>query len=99
MLNKLTAQDFLPHLHEQYTVALQDGQPYTLELVQVSELGEAPQPGARRPFSLQFTNPRTDAYLQQRVYCLEHPEMGALDIFLVPLGPEPAGMRYEAIFA
>jgi hypothetical protein len=32
------------------------------------------------------------------MYRLEHPELGVLDIFLVPLGPEEGRMRYEAIF-
>jgi hypothetical protein len=99
MLEKLTALDFTPHLHDHFTITLQDGQPYVLELVSVRELGEARQPTSRRPFSLHFINPRTDSYLGQRIYCLEHPQMGNLELFMVPLGPEQAVMRYEVIFA
>jgi hypothetical protein len=29
---------------------------------------------------------------------MEHEEIGALDIFLVPIGPDEEGPRYEAIF-
>ena len=30
--------------------------------------------------------------------CLGHAELGSLGIFLVPVGPDAEGMRYEAIF-
>jgi hypothetical protein len=37
-------------------------------------------------------------YLQQHIYRLEHEQLGALALFLVPLGPEQGRMRYGAIF-
>jgi GNAT superfamily N-acetyltransferase len=98
MLDRLTAADFAAHLHDTFTVSLTDGQPYPLELAAVEEQGESYQPGGRKPFSLLFRNPRTDAYLPQQIYRLEHPQMGMLEIFLVPLAPDTAGMRYEAVF-
>jgi hypothetical protein len=98
-LDKLAASDFLPHLHQPFVIRLDDGTPYPLELVGVIELGEAHMPGWRRPFSLEFNNPRRDAYLPQRIYRLECENMGALELFLVPLGPQPEGMRYEAIIS
>jgi hypothetical protein len=36
--------------------------------------------------------------LPQRIYRVEHEALGALDILLVPLGPDELGQRYEAIF-
>jgi len=36
--------------------------------------------------------------LPQRTYDLVHPELGTLQIFIVPLGPQGGEMRYEAIF-
>jgi hypothetical protein len=98
MLEQLTGAGFLPYLHQTFTIYLDDQSPYPLELVSVQELGEAYQPGSRRPFSLVFSNPRQDAFLPQRIYPLEHPEMGSLELFLVPLGTDKNGMRYEAIF-
>jgi hypothetical protein len=98
MLERLTAADFAAHLHETFTIQLVDGQPYPLELSAVEEHGQPYQPGERTPFSLLFHHPRTDAYLPQQIYRLEHPHMGAIEIFLVPLGPDAAGMRYEAVF-
>jgi hypothetical protein len=34
----------------------------------------------------------------QGIYKLENEKLGALEIFLVPIGPDEKGMRYEAIF-
>jgi uncharacterized protein DUF6916 len=33
-----------------------------------------------------------------RIHRVEHEELGALDVFLVPIGPDQAGMCYEAVF-
>jgi hypothetical protein len=40
----------------------------------------------------------TGPILPQRIYRLRHPVMGELDLFLVPIGPDGEGMRYEAVF-
>jgi hypothetical protein len=29
---------------------------------------------------------------------MEHPEIGVFELFLVPIGPDEKGLRYEAIF-
>ena len=62
-------------------------------------VGKEPVPPGpqRQAFSLVFTGPPTPV-LPQRIYRLEHPEMGSLDIFLVPIGIGPEGTRYQAIF-
>jgi hypothetical protein len=51
----------------------------------------------REPFSLVFLGPRAPV-LPQRVYRLEHDELGELELFLVPIAQEADGTRYEAIF-
>jgi len=99
MLDKLTSADFIPYLHQPFFIYLEGSLPYALELISVNELGEAINPGERRPFSLIFSNPRKDAYLSQRIYRFEHEKMGSLELFLVPLGPDQTGMKYEAIFS
>jgi hypothetical protein len=55
--------------------------------------------GSRRraPFSTVFRGPATPI-LPQRIYRLQHPEIGGFELFLVPIGPDERGMRYEAIF-
>ncbi|HEY3343857.1 MAG TPA: hypothetical protein VGJ97_02950 [Anaerolineaceae bacterium] len=99
MLDKLTAADFTPYLNQFFKIHLESAETYALELISVQEQGNAYRPGGRRPFSLTFSNPRKDSFLAQGTYRLEHGQIGALDIFLVPLGPNQSGMRYEAIFS
>lgn len=98
MTDALTSSDFSKHLNTCFTIRLDTGEQYELHLASVDDIGDCADIPGRRPFSLQFTNPRKDVFLQQRTYRLGHPVMGALDIFIVPLGPAESGMRYEAIF-
>lgn len=51
---------------------------------------------AREPFSVVFVTDSDDNHGQQ-IYTLKHPELGAVEMFLVPLGPKGDGMRYEAV--
>lgn len=37
-------------------------------------------------------------HVPQGIHRVEHEQLGSLEIFLVPLGPDQQGMRYEAIF-
>jgi hypothetical protein len=73
----------------------------SLELVEVTDLtsraGAAVTHYERAPFSLVFRGP-SDLVLQQQIFKLEHEGIGAFELFLVPLGPDAKGTRYEAIF-
>jgi hypothetical protein len=98
-LEKLQHSDFIPFLNRTFQVHLEGVESISLELVGVTPVSHAFGPEVRQPFSLHFLGPVSPHYLPQHIYRLEHEEMGALDLFLVPLGPESARMRYEAIFA
>ncbi|MFZ6026725.1 MAG: DUF6916 family protein [Chloroflexota bacterium] len=98
-LETLTLQSFLPLLNQRFAIHLDDGNAYELELIEAAKAGSPAQPEMRQPFALHFVNSRRDAYLPQRIYTLEHPEFGTMEVFLVPLGAEADGMRYEAIFS
>jgi len=97
MLDKLKSTDFAKYLNQTFRVCLDGIDPIELELVSVTETGEAREPGARKPFSIQFLGPHSSQYLIQHIYHLEHEEMDALDLFIVPLGPKEGRMCYEAI--
>jgi hypothetical protein len=100
VLDQLTSADFSPYLHQTFTVRLESLEPIALELAGVTELesgGAEPGP-RRRPFSLLFLGPVSHQYLLQHIYRLEHEQLGAFELFLVPLGPEGGRMRYEAVF-
>ena len=54
----------------------------------------------REPFSIILHGP-LEHVLPQQAWPLEHAELGRLDVFLTPLGPDDEGglMRYQAVFA
>ena len=99
-MDKLTSADFVPHLHDTFRIDLGNNLIIDLELVNVTELNSATamRPTGRQPFSIEFLGPISQHYLPQHIYRLEHAAFGALEIFLVPLGPVNGRMRYEAIF-
>jgi hypothetical protein len=92
------AAAFARHVGETFRLRAGAGADVDLDLVEAKS-GRRPAPGAApgRPFSLLFRS-RGPAPLPQRIYRLEHPALGVLDLFLVPLGPEGGGMRFEAVF-
>jgi hypothetical protein len=49
------------------------------------------------PFSLPFRGPRRPSLLQG-VYPLDHPQVGAHEIFIVPVRADAQGLYYEAVF-
>jgi hypothetical protein len=76
--------------------------------VELAEITEHPSsaPGTfRTPFSVVFRGP-LEPIMPQGIYHVEHEHLGALDIFIVPIGPDtdttpgegPTGMFYEAVF-
>jgi hypothetical protein len=91
VLETFTAETFKPLLHERF--ALVDGDSRVdLELVEVTE-SAAPGAERRTQFSIVFSGP-ADPILPQAIYRLEHPELGAFELFLVPI----AAGSYEAVF-
>lgn len=85
-----TLGDFTPHLHTQFQVEGEE----KLELTSATDHSNA----QLEQFSLIFTGPVSPC-LPQRLYALSHPQMGNVELFLVPVGPDKTGMRYEAVFS
>jgi hypothetical protein len=48
-------------------------------------------------YSLFFYGP-ADIMLKQGTFTLDHPEMGEIMLFMVPVGREERGFRYEVVF-
>src|SRR5258708_13532637 len=93
----LTEKEFSQHLNTKLQLEL-DHQEVQLELVEVK--GYLPlaheQTGMER-FSVFFDGPG-NVRLSQRLYSLEHEQMGDFEIFLVPISGNEQGFRYEAVF-
>ena len=89
------AEDFEPHVGSDFDVVLDQGRT-TLRLAVVNRYPRTPHAPRTDPFGLLFTG---TAGLDQGIHRLEHPALGQLLIFLVPIIPERDGVpRYEAIF-
>jgi hypothetical protein len=98
---QLVSGTFEPHVGERFEVVPAAGEPFaaTLSRCDVTTSGD---PGdwveriGRVPFSLLFhADPGTA--VSQQTCILRHPELGELALFLVPLGPDEVGPRYEAV--
>ena len=68
--------------------------PLTLDLVEVTE--DDPT-SVQEHFSLVFRGPH-DRVLSQGMCRMEHAALGVFVLFIVPVGPDARGMRYQAVF-
>ena len=92
---------FARHVGETFVIRPPEGEPLEVELVEALALAvreDVPEGVRKEPFSLLFRAQVQDA-LPQQIYRIEHGTLGDLDLFLVPLGPDTVGMRYEAVFS
>ena len=99
---ELTLERLRPFVGSTFEVALPEPWNLHFVLAEASPLAAmaamAAPPGAiRAPFRLIFRGPASPIH-PQSILPLEHETLGRIEIFLVPIGPDAAGMRYEAIF-
>ncbi|QPF88415.1 hypothetical protein IC762_34690 [Bradyrhizobium genosp. L] len=93
-LAQLRIDDFKPHQDTTFEVPAADG-PVTLQLVKVEPAGNSGRPGGA--FSLLFAGAK-GPWLEQAIHPVQHPALGTMEIFLVPIGPLAGGNGYQAIF-
>lgn len=94
----LRREDFEPLVDRPFTFHAPSGQTLAARLAQVRGLGSPTAPTQRGPFALVFTSD-LPAPLPQQIVRVENETLGGLEIFVVPVGPDPQGrMQYEAIF-
>ena len=94
MMEQWTREVFAQHLNSPFQVHRAAGSPVAVELVQLTDGAALPR---TESFSLLFRGP-TDAYLAQGMYRFQHEQLGEADLFIVPVGRDPAGYIYEAVF-
>lgn len=93
MLDTLHYKELSEHVNTKFRVTEMD-EPIELELVEAVEV----QINSRQEaFSLIFLGPK-DPILPQKTYHLAHEKLGSGPIFLVPIGQNEEGIRYEAAF-
>ena len=105
MIESATSATFAPHVGSVFEVVNGDAVVMVLELVDCRETRfgdpeEWKDAVDRIPFSLEFRAAEGEApQLEQQIVQLRHAELGEFALFLVPLGPDAAGMRYEAVIS
>ena len=77
-----------------FTMHLPDESTRQILLHHVSDLTKRPPQEA---FSLVFMAPQ-DTPPEQHLYKLEHAVLGSMELFLVPIGADERGVRFEAVF-
>jgi hypothetical protein len=94
----LTEESFAENLNTKFRVRVEAPRPVELELVEIKSYNAGPNEhqGMER-FSLYLYGP-ADIYLPQSIYTLEHERMGEIELFLVPIGLDARGYRYEIVF-
>jgi hypothetical protein len=88
----VTRDDFARHVNTPFR--LPDAGAAGLTLIDVSAVQSSPR---QETFSLIFRG-AGDRGLPQGTWRLDHAALGALDIFLVPVGRDERGWYYEAVF-
>ena len=97
-LEGLTKSDFEPFLGEAFAVDVEGAETFEIELVEAARIGSDSSYTTREePFAVVYRGPH-DPLLQQGMYRLNHEGLGEITLFLVPVGPDDEGMRYEAVF-
>ena len=99
MVENFDASTFSECGGEPFHLLCDDGSTLDLELVSVTP-GSVPPDDARSPrapFAVIFRGP-LEPLLPQRTYRFEHDALGSFELFIVPIGPDQAGMQYQAVF-
>ena len=99
---RLKFSDFEPLLNQTFQIEYGNGEMLPVTLAEVAP-GKNPSSNDENgepyyPFSLTFQSSITD-YLPQATYRIGHDQLGTHDIFIVPLGANAQGIRYQAVFS
>jgi hypothetical protein len=94
MAADLTHEEFSKHLNTRFGIRVSEAQAIEVELTEVSELLISPR---QERFSLIFRS-ANDILVAQGLHGFEHDQMGAFDLFIVPIDRDERGTYYEAVF-
>ena len=99
-LDWLTYDTFSPYVGNAFEAHL-GADRVQLVLVEATESeydgGTGPDGKVRKQFRLEFRG-AASAALEQATYVFTHPQVGEFPLFIVPIGADVEGMRYEAVF-
>ena len=98
---ELELEAFEPLVGQNFRVTPSEGGPFDVVLaaVEATPYGDPSTYNGRKvPFSLLFVA-ESGALVPQQICTFAHDEHGETPLFVVPLGPEGGGMRYEAVIS
>lgn len=96
-LSDLTIETFRDRVGDTFRDT-EAGVAYELRTVEdLTETARNVAEGARTPFSATFRGP-AEPVVPQGIRPLAHDELGALEVFLVPVASDADGVTYEAVF-
>lgn len=99
MPEKQNEEFFRKYLNTKFDLRVDEERTIELELDEVQSFPDITHSrGDMERFSLYFRGP-ADVLVHQQICRLEHPEIGTLEIFLVPVEQDAKGFRYEAVFS
>ena len=97
MPDRLDLATFQPLVGQTFGLQITEASSLELTLTE-AKLGQwQPPEGPASAFELLFQGP-SDPLLPQATYRLTHPELGPLDIFIVPIAHSGEGTTYQAVF-
>ena len=95
---QLVYEDFADKVGQVFAMTFDDAPAIALTLTDAELLHTRQSPqGERPPYSLIFLT-EDERILPQKLYRLEHEALGEITIFLVPVGKDARGVRYQAVF-
>lgn len=90
----VTHEALANNLNSKFTVCLENDQSFDVELI---ELSERMLTSIQDRYSFVLLGPN-DKFLGQGTRHLRHADLGEFDWFLVPIGQNEKGTRYEVVF-
>lgn len=101
MTDIYTLERFQPYVNDAFRIGLDEGAAVEAKLLEAVAVGAPPAADNgvtdRQAFSLVFHLPEV-GYMEQQIFNVQHDTLGELALFLVPVGQDQRGMRYEAMF-
>jgi hypothetical protein len=94
VIEKLTKAMFSENLNTKFRIYPEGSEPFEAELIELAEVNASPK---QEQFSATFRGP-LNIVLSQGLYRMEHDQMGAFDLFIVPIHQDQDGVYYEAVF-
>ena len=91
---QMRAATFSPHVNTGFRMRMEPNRVVEMMLTAVSENRSSPQ---LESFTLSFLAP-PDAPVSQGSYAVAHDALGEFELFVVPVGRNPHGVEYEAVF-